>query len=63
MYPQMSSVPLWWCMALGPAGQSSPPAHGHVVGELLIAHGSAITRGKKLDAGISPRTDTVRSAL
>lgn len=50
--PLVSSGPLWRCMAPGPAGQSSPPAHGHVVGELLIAHGSAITRGKKCDAGI-----------
>lgn len=50
--PRMSSAPLWWCMAPGPAGRSSRPAHGHVVGELLIAHGSAITRGKKCDAGI-----------
>lgn len=53
MCPQMSSAPLWWCMGPGPAGLSSPPAHVHVVGVSLIAHGNVITQGNKCDACIS----------
>lgn len=49
MCPQTSSapLPLWWCTGPGPAGPSSPHAHGYVVGALLPGPGNATTHGNK----------------
>lgn len=52
--PRMTLALLLLSMALGPAGPSSPPVHGCVVGGSRAAHGNATTPGNKTHTSTDP---------